>query len=306
MRSATVESCSSTSTKSSEAHLWTRPWYVDPMLRNTISLFIGASSLAAVCLFSLDAEAGALDACGDIFVEAGANCEVLTEGGCKVECEAPAFTAVCAAEGSIMCGGQCNVEADVGCTGSCQGSCEAQCEVDPGTFDCRGTCEGNCSADCSAQCDGSANRAECEGSCKATCSGECDASCTLEPGEADCVSQCMGCCTGECRAEINMDCQVGCQSDLYVECKADFKGSCDAQCETPSGAIFCDGQFIETSNIDNCVDALRDLLNASVEFEAEASGSASFSCAVTDAPKGGAALLGFALLCLAGIARRRA
>jgi hypothetical protein len=261
------------------------------MLRNIMSVVVGASSLAAVCLFSLDAEAGRLDACGDIFVEAEANCEVLVEGGCKVECEAPAFTAVCAAEGSISCAGECNVDADVGCTGTCQGSCEAECNVDPGSFDCRGTCEGNCAADCSAQCNGSANRAECEGSCKATCSGECDASCTLEPGEADCVAQCMGCCTGECRG------------DLYVDCKASFQNTCEAQCESPSGAIFCDGQFIETSNIDDCVDALRSLLNANVEAHAE--GSVSLTCSVADAPKGGAALLGFGLLCLVGLARRR-
>jgi hypothetical protein len=120
----------------------------------------------------------------------------------------------------------------------------------------------------------------------------------------------MGSCSGECRADVNMDCQIDCQSDLYAECKVDFQGGCETQCESPSGAIFCDGQFIETSNIDNCVDALRDLLNASVEFEAEASGSASVSCAVTDEPagpagRGAGALLGFGLLCLAGLSRRR-
>lgn len=276
------------------------------MIRNTISLIIGATSLAAACLFSFDANAGALDACGDIFVDAGANCEVLVEGGCKAECQPDAFTAVCASEGSLSCSGQCNVAADVGCTGTCQTSCEAECNVDPATFDCRGACEGNCSADCTAQCDASSNRAECEGSCKATCSAECDGSCTLEPGEADCTAQCMGSCNGECRADVNMDCQIGCQGDLYVECRVDFQDACEVQCESPSGAIFCEGQFIETSNIDNCVAALRDLLNASVHVEAEASGSASFTCAVTDEPdRGGAALLGFGLLCVAGIARRR-
>lgn len=276
------------------------------MNRNTWSLFIGASSLAAMSLFSFDAKAGALDACGDIFVDAGANCEVLAEGGCVVQCEGDSLTSVCAAEGALSCAGECNVEADVGCTGSCQGSCEAECEVDPGSFDCRGTCDASCSADCSAQCNGSANRAECEGSCKSTCAAECDASCTLEPGEADCAAQCQGSCEGQCRADVNMDCQIGCQGSLYVQCKSDFQATCEAQCEAPSGAIFCEGQFIETSNVDDCVEALRNLLNASVEFHAEASGSASFSCAVVDEPaRGGVALLGFGLLCLAGIAGRR-
>ncbi len=276
-------------------------------MRTTSSLIHAmfmASSLVATCLVSLDARAGALDACGDIFVEAGANCEVLVEGGCKAQCEPAAFTAVCAAEGALGCGGECNVDADVGCTGQCQTSCEAECNIEPATFDCRGTCEGSCSADCSARCDASSNRSECEASCRSTCSAECDASCNVEPGQADCAAQCMGSCEGQCRADVNMNCQIDCQSDLYVECRADFQGGCEVQCEQPEGAIFCEGQFIETSNIDNCVDALRNLLNAEVEFHAEASGSASFSCAVTDEPtRGEAALLGFGLLCLAAAAR---
>jgi hypothetical protein len=276
------------------------------MIRNTVSLFVGASLLAAACLFSFDAHAGALDACGDIFVDAGANCEVLVEGGCVAQCEGDSLTSVCAAEGALSCGGECNLDADVECTGSCQTSCETECQVEPATFDCRGACDANCSADCSARCSADPNEAECVGSCKSTCAAECDASCTLDPGEADCTAQCMGSCNGQCRADVNMNCQIGCQGNLYVECKSDFELTCQAQCETPEGAIFCEGQFIETANIDDCVDALRNLLNAEVEFHAEASASASFTCAVGEEPgRGGAALIGFGLLCLAGIARRR-
>lgn len=278
------------------------------MIRNTLSMFIGASALAAVSLFSLDAQAGGLDACGNIFIDAGANCELLFDGGCEAQCQPPAFTAACAAEGSIMCGGQCNVEADVACTTDCQGACELECEVDPATFDCRASCEGNCSADCSAQCNGSADRSECEASCQSTCSAECKGSCTLEPGEADCVAQCQSCCTGECRAEINMDCQIGCQSDLYVDCKASFEGGCEAQCSAPEGAIFCDGQFIEVSNIAACVAALSELLNTEISGEASASGSFSLGCAVVEDDGRDGALLGFGLLCLTalGLHRRRA
>lgn len=282
------------------------PWYVEAMNRNTVSWLVGASSLAAACLFSFSAQAGALDACGDIFVEAGADCEVIAEGGCTVECEGDSLTSVCAAEGALSCGGECNLDADVECTGSCQTSCMAECEVEPATFDCRGSCEASCSGDCSARCDGASNRAECEGSCKSTCAAECDASCTVEPGEADCAAQCEGSCEGRCSADVNMDCQIGCQGELYVQCKTDFQATCEAQCEAPSGAIFCEGQFIEASNVDDCVDALRNLLNAKVEFHAEASASASVTCAVADEPgRGGAALLGFGLLCLAGLAWRR-
>ncbi|PRP94272.1 hypothetical protein ENSA7_78090 [Enhygromyxa salina] len=274
------------------------------IMRNSLSFLASAATLAFISLYSSNADAGRLDACGDIFVEAGANCEVLVEGGCLAECEPVAFTASCAAEGSISCQGECNIDADVECTASCQGSCEAECEVDPGTFDCKASCEGNCSADCSAACASDSNSAECQASCKATCGAECDASCTIEPGQADCMAQCQGCCGGECRAQVNMDCQIGCQSDLYVECKADLQGGCEVQCEKPEGAIFCDGQFVDVGNVQSCANALRDLLDIEVEFQAEA--SASLSCAVTDDPaRGGAALMGFGLLCLAGLGRRR-
>lgn len=267
--------------------------------------FLSLSSvLLASLTFVTEAHAGGLDACGDIFVDAGANCEVLVEGGCTAQCEPVAFTAACAAEGALGCSGGCNVDADVQCTASCQGSCEAECEVDPGAFDCRAACEGNCAGNCSARCSADPDSAECRASCESTCSLECGASCDINAPEADCVAQCQGCCTGECRADINVDCQIDCQADLYVECKADLQGGCETQCETPQGALFCDGQFIEVGNVDACADALREFLDIEVEFEAE--GSASFSCSVVDDPSRGGALLGFGVMCLlaAGLRRR--
>jgi len=276
------------------------------MLHKTMTILSGAAALVALSLYAPEASAGGLEACGNIFIDAEANCEVLIEGGCEAACKPAAFNASCAVEGTIGCSGECNIDADIECTTGCQGSCEAQCNVDPGSFDCRGACEGNCTGDCSARCQGSDNAGECVASCEATCSGECDASCTLSPGEADCMAQCNGCCAGECRASINMDCQISCQSDLYAECKLELEGGCDVQCSKPEGALFCDGQFIQVSNIKSCAEALRDLLDINVQFQAEASGSVSFSCSVDDAPiRGGGALLGFGLLCLAAVARRQ-
>lgn len=267
-----------------------------------------AGALAAAVLLSPEAQAGGLDACGDVFVAGDAECEVLVEGGCKAECEPFAFNASCAAEGSLECSGGCNIEAEVECTGSCQASCEAECEVDPGAFDCRASCEGNCASNCQAQCAGSEDGAECRASCEATCSFECGAACDIDAPQADCVAQCEGCCGGECRAEINMGCQLDCQADFYVDCKADLQGGCEAQCEAPEGALFCDGQFIEVSAsaFDNCVAALQDILDIDVSFEAEASASASLSCAVEDEPaRGGAAWMGLGLICLAALRLRK-
>jgi len=277
-------------------------------MRKTLSFLVGAVALSAASLYAPDARAGALDACGDIWVDAAASCEILVEGGCKAECTPPAFTAVCAVENTLSCSGSCDADVDVECTASCQGGCEAECNVDPGSFDCQASCEGSCSGDCSARCSADPDSAECEASCKATCSAECDASCDIDPGSVDCVAQCSACCDGECRADINMDCQIGCQGDLYADCKLGFQGGCETQCEAPEGALFCDGQFVEVtkSNLDGCVNALRDLLDIEVEFEAEGSASGSVRCSVGEEPtRGAAALFGFGLLCLASIRRRR-
>lgn len=273
-------------------------------LRNTLTFLSGAAALAAVSLFAPQVHAGGLDACGDIFVDAEANCEVLVEGGCQAACEPVAFNASCAVEGGLGCQGSCDINADLECTSSCQGSCEAQCNVNPAAFDCRASCEGNCASECSARCQGSDNSGECVASCESTCSLECDGSCTLSPGEADCVAQCNGCCSGECRASVNMDCQISCQSTLYVDCKAKLQGGCELQCSKPEGALFCDGQFIQVSSVKSCIDALRDLLDIDVQFQAQ--GSATLSCAVAHEPaRGAGALLAFGFLCLASIARRK-
>ena len=103
-----------------------------------------------------------------------------------------------------------------------------------------------------------------------------------------------------------MDCQVSCQSDLYVDCKAEVQGGCEVQCSAPEGALFCDGQFIEVGDVESCIDALRDLLDIEVSFEAEASASATLSCSVEDEPtRGAGALFGLGLLCLVDMTRRR-
>lgn len=282
------------------------PDWTSSIMTKTISILSFSAALAAALSFAPEASAGGLDACGDIFVDAGANCEVLVEGGCTAQCEPVAFNASCAAEGAIGCQGGCNLDVEASCTASCQGTCEADCNVDPGAFDCRASCEGNCAGDCSARCSAESNSAECQASCESTCSLECGASCDIDAPQADCMAQCQGCCSGECSASVNLDCQIDCQADLYVECKADLQGGCEAQCSAPEGALFCDGQFIEVSNIDSCANALRDLLDIEVEFSAEAEGSASFSCSVADEPSHGAgALLGFGALCLLALGRRR-
>jgi MYXO-CTERM domain-containing protein len=48
------------------------------------------------------------------------------------------------------------------------------------------------------------------------------------------------------------------------------KGGCEAQCKDPKGAIFCDGQYVDSGgNLQKCADALNAILN--LKFQASAS-----------------------------------
>lgn len=237
-------------------------------------LLLGAAGLAASLAFAPLAQAKGLDACGNLYFEAEGNfeCEVYVDPPeCKAKCEPLTFEAECAAELQVGCEGECNVTAEASCTSSCQGSCEASCSG--GEFDCEAYCEGNCTADCDAQCSASSNKGECRASCEATCQGECAAGCNVQ--QPDCQAQCQGCCSGECTAEVNMDCQIDCQASGYVDCKAQLQGGCEAQCDSGDGAMFCDGQYVQATNIDDCAAALADYFSIEVQFysDAECSGN---------------------------------
>jgi hypothetical protein len=237
-------------------------------------LFAGAA-LSAPMFFTQSAHAVNLDACGGIFFEGegSISCTVEAKGGCTAKCEPIAFTASCSAELQVGCSGECNLEADVECTGSCGVSCEADCEASA-EFDCQGYCEADCGGSCAGECEAAGNKAECQASCEANCSAECTGGCEGQ-AQADCSAQCEGCCGGSCTAEANASCQVECQAEGYVDCKAELQGGCEAQCEAPEGAIFCDGQFISTDNVEACVAALEDLFQIEVQynFEAECDGN---------------------------------
>ena len=257
--------------------------------------------------------------CGNIYVEASATCEVDPPSiDCKVACEPIHLEAACAGEAYLKCDGGCDANIDVGCTGSCEASCNADCMVEQGEFDCQAYCQADCSGGCQAKCSSSANKTECEASCKGSCTGDCDASCRVRPPQVDCKADCKASCTGSCHAKANVDCQVMCQSKLYVECKARLSGGCMGKCTSDEGALFCEGNYVDTgNNLDSCVEALKAKLDVQVEgysegmcangtCAGEAGGSASCS-AVPGARGHDGAWLGLGLMAGMGVlfARRR-
>jgi MYXO-CTERM domain-containing protein len=261
-----------------------------------------------------------IEACNNIDVRANAQCKLETQGGCTAQCTPVRFEAACAGELQTTCSGQCTATATADCTTSCKGECNAQCTSNPGSLDCSANCKGSCEADCSGQCSSSGNKSECEASCKANCSGSCDAQCKGTPPSASCDAKCEASCKGSCTAEVNAKCQIDCQSKGYVQCKSRLEGGCKTQCTQPKGALFCDGQYVDTgNNLDNCIAALNAILNIKVDASGsasctgnncEAEGQAKASCgrvASSDVPETSALWIvaGLSLAGAAAVRRRK-
>ncbi|MCA9715798.1 MAG: hypothetical protein H6713_01695 [Myxococcales bacterium] len=300
------------------------------IVRRLIAPIALAVPLAGLLLAPQVAEANgsaSVAACGDIHIEAEAQCTMELEGGCEIMCEPIALTASCSAELRVGCEATCQpLEFEAQCAVDCQAACMGECDVDPGNFDCEASCGANCSANCSASCEaeasGSEARAECEASCEASCDVDCGASCEGTPPSAECSGKCEASCEGECYAEVRGGCYVECQRDGYIDCKADLQGGCEAECQKPEGALFCDGQWIDHgNNLDECVAALQALFEIMVDgyayaecdgntCEAGAGGSIACNCsATTDVSQnrqGGALALLLGIGLISARRRRRA
>lgn len=281
--------------------------------------------LSALSLVSIagasSAQAQGLDSCGNINVEAEAQCEVVPPGvSCEAECTPLKVQAACSARLVAECDGECNFTPPQGCSIDCQAGCTGECMVDPGSFDCAARCEASCGGMCSGQCSAAANKAECMGACEGTCSAKCEGGCEVVPPEASCEGKCEASCDTSCEVEAQLDCQVECQADAYAECMVDVQGGCEADCQTMEGALFCDGNYVDHGdNLSECVAALEAVISAEVDGYAEGSsscengscqaeGKAGVSCAALPGGTGaaGAGALGlFSALALLVSRRRR-
>jgi len=234
-----------------------------------LSLMLGLIALASAG----SASAQSLDACQGIAVSADSTCEVQVAGGCTAQCEPLHFRAACAADLWVSCDGGCTGSVSASCMASCDVSaCQARCDVDPGTFDCHADCELSASASCSTQCSASSGadaQAECQASCESTFTAECSASCDATPPSASCSARCDASCQGSCQAESTLSCQVDCQTGGYATCYTSLEGGCMTQCEDPSGALFCDGQYVNVrSSVQQCIDELQAQLDLNVDVTA--------------------------------------
>ena len=218
-----------------------------------------------------------LSACGQLDVRAEAQCVVVPPSAqCKTMCTPVSVRATCSAKLAASCDATCDELPSIDCQASCEAGCVGTCEVDPGKFECAVDCRATCNGSCEASCDAESDKAGCMASCSGACSVGCDKECDVELPSASCDAQCQASCQGSCDVQPNIDCQIDCQSKGYLKCEADVTGGCMTRCEAQRGALFCDGQFIDTGDkLDECIAALRAILNAKVD--ASASGSSDCS-----------------------------
>jgi hypothetical protein len=55
-----------------------------------------------------------------------------------------------------------------------------------------------------------------------------------------------------------------CQANGYANCEATVSGGCKAACTAPSGALFCNGNWVQVDNLQQCEADLAAALNIQV------------------------------------------
>ncbi len=113
-----------------------------------------------------------------------------------------------------------------------------------------------------------------------------------------------------------------CQGKSYSQCDSDTKTTCMDECTQTTGAIFCDGNFIDSSgsSVAQCGAALNAFITTKLNLTASASGTttcqgnectstgtAKVSCSASPSRgNSGGSLAAFgAMLAVAGVAARR-
>jgi len=260
------------------------------MRRSSLPAIAAASLLGVLVAFAPGiANATYLPACGNIDIDLTGNetCSFSTSGGCTTQCTPVSVQASCAAQGETTCSGGCMGSVDAMCTSTCSGNCMTQCSANPGSFNCSGSCETDCQGHCQAQCSSDANQSDCTASCQQTCGSHCNAQCSGTPPSASCQTQCQASCSGSCTAQANFSCDIMCQENYSVMCSTTVQGGCNTQCSAITGALFCNGEYVDLDNVNlqACEAQLSSLLNVNVSVSGSGScsggncsGAASSSC----------------------------
>ena len=189
--------------------------------------------LSALAIHARSARAQSAEACGNFDFTSGIDCKIEVEGGCEAQCTPVNFEAACT--------GGCTATADTQCVDDCGTQCVATC--DPALLDCFAGCHAECDVPTQELCEADGTRDDCADVAVAECDIHCNESCSVPP--SDCQEHCNKCCTGSCTTQVNFDCNL--------DCFAELSGGCDVQCTKPNGALFCNGQYVDATDVEECI-----------------------------------------------------
>jgi hypothetical protein len=228
----------------------------------TKSLTLSTVLAASVAILSVATEARAaredLGPCGTFDFSSGLSCKVEVSGGCTAKCDPLKVTAACQ-------GGCTATATQSNCTNNCGTKCIQECN--PAQLDCFVGCHAECDAPVEAQCVSKGGVKDCKVQAQAQCDMHCKDSCKVPP--SNCDEHCNTCCQGSCDTQLNFDCDLS--------CTAKVEANCDVACAKPEGAIFCNGQYVNATDLKACITYL-----ATRSIKVDTSASGSLSCSGTD------------------------
>ena len=215
-------------------------------------LLLGSSLLPST------AHAKALDKCGSIFLSASSSCEFKPTQDCTSTCATTSVEQVCAQKTFSTCSANCTATDTTTCTQTHSQSCATECDTIAAKSShevCTSECSNNCTQGAVSKGNFGGDQDKCSRNCGHDCNSRCD-SCSTTDQSTDCTTKCMSVVQNECMEEVTRDCVLSCQTDNYTTCQTDTVNTCTTTCHDKGGAIFCDGQFIEASDLQACADQL--------------------------------------------------
>lgn len=237
--------------------------------------------LSGVLLVPNFAQAKSLDQCGGVYLSADSHCEFKPVQECQTTCSTTSVEQVCAQKTYEKCGQTCTVSDTTSCKQTHSESCSKQCETISTKSSrevCVSECSDNCTSDAVSKSHFGGDRGKCQSSCGHDCNSQCDSSSTSDQS-TDCETKCLSIVESECVEEVNRDCVLSCQTDNYESCQTETVNTCNTTCKDKGGALFCDGQYIAASNLQNCADQLASEFSFNIQVAAKAVADTASDCA---------------------------
>lgn len=228
-----------------------------------MSIRISTALTATALLFGLSilpttAHAKALAQCGGVFLSADSHCEFKPIQECMTTCSTTSVEQVCSEKTYTMCSSGCTTTDVTTCTQTHAESCSKQCETITSKSShevCVSECTDSCTSDAISKKHFGGDANKCSKGCSHDCNTQCD-TCSTTDQSTDCTTKCMSLVESECKEEVNRDCVLTCQTDNYQSCETETVNTCNTTCQDKGGALFCDGQFLNASDLQSCADQL--------------------------------------------------